>query len=218
MQNKSRESWWGLPSVRIALLAGVAASLFLAAFASRCLAERAVRVPGAPEEAVRQRAVLVDGVMASYLPNRADARLGDMGVTTYRRGSWLKVLVQFTTQPDWIDEVRFDCYVLLRDGGRDTLLRGSVTCVHVRAGRQHYACVFVPPNVLERYGGRAVGVAVECNYQGSVVSEYSSPRTTRKWWQEMNSVSDALVTWFYTPFLRDGIERYEQMKAAGESS
>lgn len=122
------------------------------------------------------------------------------------------MLIQFTTEPAWIDEIRFDCYVLMRSGNERTLLTGSVTCLYVQAGRRHLAAIFVPPNVLERYGRRVEAVAVECSYQNSEISDYSVPRTSRKWWQDYTGVPDTMVTWFYTPFLRNGAEAYEQVK------
>jgi len=151
-------------------------------------------------------------VSVSYVPNQADVRLSNMGSSTYRRGYWMRILMQFTSQPDWMDEVRFDCYVLLRDRGEDRLLTGSVTCTQVREGRGHAVCLYVPPNTLERYGGRARRVAVECYYQNTVVTDYSVPRTTRKWWQDYTGIPDAMVTWYYTPFSREGIRVFEQVK------
>jgi hypothetical protein len=170
--------------------------------------------PGAAVRTFRQE-VEVTGVLVSYVPNRADVRLSDIGSSAYRQGYWMRILIQFTSQPNWADDVRLDCHILLRDGGNDNLLTGSVTCTDVQQGRGHQVCLYVPPNTLERYGGRARGVAVEGYYQNTVVSEYSMPRTTRRWWQDYTAVPDALVTWVHTPFLRDGIERYEQVRTQG---
>ena len=124
----------------------------------------------------------------------------------------MRILIRFTTETAWMDEVRFDCHVLMREANQMTLLTGSVTCLYVQAGRQHLAAIFVPPSIMERYGGRVERVAVECYYQNSVVTDYTIPRTARKWWQQYTAVPDAMVTWFYTPFLRDGVEAYEQVK------
>jgi hypothetical protein len=73
---------------------------------------------------------------------------------------------------------------------------------------------------MERYGSTVEAVAVECYYQNSLVSDYTSPRTPRKWWQEsaetpVTTVSDTMVTWFYTPFSREGIESFEQVMPGG---
>jgi hypothetical protein len=193
----------------------LAVSVFIAsAFAQRPVTLPAEAVPGAAVRPVAQQ-VQITGVLVTYLPNRADVRLSDTGSSTYRRGSWMRILIQFASRPDWIDELRFDCYVLLRDGGNNNLLTGSVTCTNVQDARGHIVSLYVPPNTLERYGGRARGVAVECYYQNSLVSDYSMPRTTRKWWQDYTGIPDAMVTWFYTPFLRDGIGRFEQVKPQG---
>jgi len=200
------------------LISGLFACFAAALVLSPCLAQPAVRLPGAraAEVAPRQRTVQIDTVSVGYLPNNARTRLSDMGYSTPRRESWMRILIQFTTQPDWMDEVRFDCYVLLRDGNRRTMLTGSVTCVNVEQGRRHLVSIFVRPNAIERYGGRVEAVAVECYYQNVVVTDYLIPRTTRKWWEEYTGVPDTMVTWFYTPFLRDGVERYEQIKIGRE--
>ncbi len=170
--------------------------------------------PGATIRPARQE-VQVTGILVSYVPNRADVRLGDSGSSTYRDGYWMRILIQFATDPEWIDEVRLDCYVLLREGNTDNLLTGSVTCTDVQEGRGHVASLYVPPNTLERYGGRARGVAIEGYYQNTVVTEYSAPGSSRRWWQDYTGIPDTMVTWHHTPFLRDGVERFEQIKAQG---
>ncbi len=123
----------------------------------------------------------------------------------------MRMLIQFTTRPQWTEELRFDCYVLMRSGNNRTLLTGSVTCTYVQAGRGHLTALFIPPSVLERYG-RPEQVAVECTSQNTVVADYAIPRSSRRWWQDYTGVPDTMVTWFYTPFLRDGVENHEQVK------
>ena len=169
-------------------------------------------VPGTAAQPV-QRAVQITNVAVAYLPNQADVRLSDIGSSTYRRGSWMRILIQFTSQPEWASDIRFDCYVLLQDGREDRMLTGSVTCVDVPSGRNHAVCLYVPPNTLERYGGRARAVAVECNYQGTVVTDYSLPR--RRWWEDYSGISNTMVTWFHTPFSRTGIEMFQQVRPEG---
>lgn len=200
------------------LIFGLLACFTAASVLSACLAQPAVRLPGAraAEVAPRQRTVQIDTVSVGYLLNSARTRLSDTGYSTPRRGSWMRILIQFTTQPDWTDEVRFNCYVLLRDTNRRTMLTGSVTCVNVERGRQRLVSIFVRPNAIERYGGRVEAVAVECYHQNVVVADYLIPRSTRKWWEEYTGVPGTMVTWFYTPFLRDGVERYEQIKIERE--
>lgn len=203
----------GFPAGRLRL----AALLVVCAFPFLCAGEGGVRYPAAGPRVVpaRQGTVQIQGVLISYPQNSAKTRLSDVGSSTYRPGSWVRIMVQFSTQLDWIDEVRFDCYVLLRDGNRDTMLTGSVTCAYVERGDGHLTCLFVPPKVMERYG-RVRAVGVECYYQNSMTSDYSAPRTTQKWWQGQTGVPGTMVTWFYTPFLRDGVEMYEHIKTGGQ--
>ena len=214
MAKKSNENFRPAFSARPhSFIFGLAVYFAVAPLFPLSFAQRAVRYPARAEAERRgPTAVQVEGVMINYLRNRGDVRISDMGSSTYRRDTWMRILIQFATQPDWIDEVRFECYVLFREGNREIMLTGSVTCGYVQAGRRHMTCLFIPPNVLERYGGRPTAVAVECYYQNTAVGELSIPSTTRRWWQEYTGVPDTMVTWFYTPFLRDGIEMYEQVK------
>jgi hypothetical protein len=217
MKQKSNKTSTRGPSARPLLpIAGLAACFAVSAVIPASFAQPTDRNRAAAvaEAVARRGAVQIDGLMVTYFPNRANIRLSDTGSSTYRRDSWMRILIQFSSQPEWADEVRFDCYVLMRDGTSDILLTGSVTCTFVKAGRRHLACVFVPPAVLERYGGNVRGVAVECNYQNDVASDYSIPRTTRKWWQDYTAVPNVMVSWFHTPFLRDGIESFELVKPA----
>lgn len=195
--------------------AGLAVCFAVCLLLSPSFAEEAaprLTVPGAAAQPV-QRPVQISNVTVSYLPNQADVRLSEIGFSTYRRGYWMRILIQFTSQPDWANDIRFDCYVLLQDGRQNRMLTGSVTCVDVPNGRNRAVSLYVPPNTLERYGGRAQAVAVECNYQGSVVSDYSMPR--RRWWEDYSGISNSMVTWFYTPFSRTGIEVFEQVRPEG---
>jgi len=202
-------------SCRLSLLiAGVAAVLAVSSLPFICFAERGIRFPGVvpTEGPPRQQSVQVTSLFVTYLDNDATVRLSDLGSSTYRRGSWMRILVEFATQPNWIDELRFDCHVLLRGGNGGTMLTGSVTCIYVRSGPRHMASFFIHPNTMERYGGRIEAVGVECYYQNALVSDYSIPRTTRKWWQDYSGVQDTMLPWFCTPFSREGAERYEQVK------
>ncbi len=204
----------GVPARPLLLMIGLAACFAACSVLSTSLAQPEVGPPGAPapEVAPRQTAAQIEAVLISFLPNTADTRLSDGGLGAYRRGTWIRILIQFATQPNWIDDLRFDCYVLLRDGNQRAMLTGSVTCTYVQSGRRHLTCLFVPPNVMERYGRRVEGVAVLCYYGNSLVADYLMPRTTQKWWEDYSGVPDTMVTWFYTPFSREGIGMYEQVK------
>ncbi len=214
-KKRDRSFALGVSAGRLALISGVAACFAASTVFTTCDCQQRARpaaVRAAVAAAPARRTVEIESLTVDYLPNNATTRLSDMGYSTPRRGSWMRILIQFTTYPDWVDDVRFDCYVLLRETNRRTMLAGSVTCVNVQAGRRHLASLFIHPNLLERYGRRVEAVAVECHYQNSPVTDYSIPRTNRKWWQEYTGLSDTMVNWFYTPFLRDGAQRYEQIK------
>lgn len=215
MKNQHRNQLLsGRPARPLSVSAGLAACFAVSLLWSLSFGEEGVpgfATPGAAPPA--QRAVQITNVVVSYLPNEADVRLSDIGSPTYRRGSWMRILVQFASQPDWATEIRFDCYVLLQEGREERMLTGSVTCVDVPGGRNRAVCLYVPPNTLERYGGRARAVAVECNYQGAVVTDYSMPR--RRWWEDYSGIGNTMVTWFLTPFSRTGIGMFEQVRPEG---
>lgn len=216
MRKRNRDKLiFGRPARPLAISAGLAACFAVWVVVSLSFGEErapGVTVPGAAAQPV-QRPVQITNVVVTYLPNEANVRLSEIGFSTYRRGYWMRILIQFTSQPDWASEIRFDCYVLLQDGRQERMLTGSVTCVDVPSGRNRAVCLYVPPNTLERYGGRAQAVAVECNYQGTVVSDYSMPR--RRWWEDYSGISNSMVTWFYTPFSRTGIEMFQQIRPEG---
>lgn len=205
----------GRPARPLSVSAGLAvcfaASLLCSLSFGEGVAPPAFTTPGSATP--RQDAVQITGVLVTYVPNEAEVRLSDVGYSNYRRGYWMRVFIQFTSEPDWASEIRFDCHVLLREGQEDRMLTGSVTCVDVPRGRNRAVCLYVPPNTLERYGGSARAFAVECNYRGAVVSDYSQPR--RRWWEEHSGISNAMVTWFYTPFSRTGIAAFQQIRPEG---
>jgi hypothetical protein len=140
-----------------------------------------------------------------------------------RAGSreWAELNVQFDTEPEWVDEVAFNFYVLLRDrGGSDyTLLKGVVTYVDVERGRSHQGVAYVRPAALARYG-EIVGVAVEASVKGEVVSVLTEGRLgpskplPLEWWKnpKLSPKDGYVVDKSKTPFALINFDNYEALK------
>jgi len=136
---------------------------------------------------------------------------------------WAELSVQFDTVPDWIDEVTFQFYALLKSKGSGdyTLLKGNLTYIDVARGRGHLGVAYVRPSALARYGeGGIVGVAVEALVKGEVVSTLSEGKLgagkplPQEWWQNKNLVPKEgyIVEKSKTPFALVNFDDYEAVK------
>lgn len=153
---------------------------------------------------------------------RALVKSPDSG-TTKRAGSrdWAQLNVQYDTDPEWLDEVVFRFYVLLRGktAADYVLLKGVVTYVDVARGRAHQGCAYVRPAALERYG-EILGVAVEANVKGETVSVLSEGRLgpskplPLEWWKNQTLIPKEgyIVDKSKTPFALVNFDDYEALK------
>jgi len=167
------------------------------------------------------RSVLKVRELTGYGP-RALIKSSDAGAST-RAGSreWAELSVLYDTDPEWLDEVTFQFYVLLRGKmtAEFTLLKGMVTYIDVARGTKHMAVAYVRPAVLARYG-EIVGVAVEAKVKGEVVSVLSEGRLgpnkplPLEWWKNPNlSPRDGgILDKSKTPFALVKFDEYEALK------
>ncbi|MGZ4983592.1 MAG: Amuc_1102 family pilus-like protein [Chthoniobacterales bacterium] len=132
------------------------------------------------------------------------------------RDRWLEVEVEFTSAPEFSDELTFKYYVLVGN----KVLTGEVTHMNVPAGRENRSVMYVPPKVLARFNaGRAVtlasvgNIAVQIVQQGAVKSELSLERMAANWFGTLPQVSGLLLNKNETPFAPLYWDRYEQIKA-----
>ena len=72
---------------------------------------------------------------------------------TNQRDRWLEVEVEFTSTPEFTDELTFKYYILVNG----KLLTGEVTHMNVTAGRDNRSVMYVPPKALARLMGKSSG-------------------------------------------------------------
>ncbi len=139
------------------------------------------------------------------------------GQAQARGKDWFSVTTQYDTAPDWIDEMTFSHYVLIRgktaDQPRNTLLTGDVTYVNVQKGR-HLSDMYLHPSTLLRYGD-VQSVAVVIRVQGRVVAMASEPSSTQRWWEQLTPVQGLVLNRMQTPFAMINFDNYEAIKFEG---
>lgn len=120
------------------------------------------------------------------------------------RGDWAQISVTFDTEPEWIDELVFQYYVMtlkVVQGKRTySLFKASVKYGDVERGRNHLSCVYLRPNTLKRYGD-VVAAAVEILQNGKIVAAESQTEGVSlpdQWWTNPDVVGKEFVT------VRDG--------------
>ncbi len=155
---------------------------------------------------------------------RAIMKSPDIARGTTRRGDsreWAEVGVQFDTEPEWLDEVTLNFYVLLRstDKADLTLVKGSVTYLDIARGSSHMGAAYVRPAALARYG-KIIGVAVEAVVKGETVDALSEGKLApskplpREWWKNPKLVpkDGYVLDKAKTPFILVNYDDYEALK------
>lgn len=128
---------------------------------------------------------------------------------------WYKIEVQFSSDPEWADDVQLKYYVLIGRGREQRLLYGEVTHVNVAKGSQHYSAMFMHPNTLKRYGaGQVEAVAVQLFHQNRLVDQESDPKTRERWWEKLSPVPGYLLSPSDSPWAVIGTDRFEAIKPA----
>jgi len=134
------------------------------------------------------------------------------------RERWLRVEVQFSSAPDFTDELTLKYYILMNG----KVLTGEVTHVNVLAGREHYSVIYLPPHgmayVMQNRPASTASVenvAVQILQKGEVKDELSMNRARPAWFTSLPAVSGLLLNKNETPFAPLFWDRYEQIKPAG---
>ena len=136
------------------------------------------------------------------------------GQVPAKQPDWWRVVVEFETAPDWIDELEFTYYVYMRDQsnkGAEVMFRSVVTYVNVAKGK-HLSDMFLHPSTLARLG-RVEQVAVVVKAKGAVVATDSTAKTPN-WWDRFSPVEGVLLSRAQTPFAVVDYDMYEQIKPA----
>lgn len=133
---------------------------------------------------------------------------------------WAEIGVQFDSDPEWLDEVTFQFYALLKSReGELTLLKATVNYVDVERGRAHQGCAYVRPAALARFG-EVIGVAVEALTKGEVAASLSEGKLgpgkplPPEWWKSPKLVpkDGYIVDKSKSPFALTNFDDYEALK------
>ena len=131
-----------------------------------------------------------------------------------RQPDWWRVMVEFETAPDWIDELEFTYYAYIEDQsnkGAPVMYRGTVSYVNVAKGK-HVSDMFLHPNTIARMG-LVKQIAVVVKARGAVVATESTA-TKPNWWDGFSPVEGVLLNRSQTPFAHVDYDLYEAIKSA----
>lgn len=133
-----------------------------------------------------------------------------------RGKEWFHVYAEYDTEAEWIDELSFTFYVLVKGRTKDvapfTVFKGETTYIHIPSGRKHTADMFLHPNIIARYGD-VERVAVEVRQGGRVLDRVGKPALTEPWWERLSPVEDVLLNRSQSPFALVNIDDHEIIKA-----
>jgi hypothetical protein len=139
------------------------------------------------------------------------------GQTMARTRDWFQILTQYDTAPEWMEELTFTYYVLVRDKQSaqrtQALFRGEVTYVTIQKGR-HMSDMYLHPSTLARYGD-VEAIAVLLTFKGQLVAMESQPASQQRWWEAMAPVDGFILNRMETPFAMIDFDTYEAIKPRG---
>ncbi len=136
------------------------------------------------------------------------------GQRSRRQRQWLQIRTEFETRPDWIDELTFTYYVVLRnprpERGQEefVLFRGESRYVNIERTRDGTSVMYVHPSTVERYGEVfRVGVVVASD--GRMVAMESSPPGEGRWWEQLRPQDGYVLHRMDTPFAMVNFDDFE---------
>lgn len=136
-----------------------------------------------------------------------------------RSREWYRIETYYDTDADWMDEVTFTYYVLLKNkdpkGPPRTLLKNKVTYVNIEKGRAHKSEMYIHPSTSARYGDvEAIAVLAEVN--GRLIAGESVPASNRRWWEQLQPTDGLLLNKSQTPFALINYDDFEAVKAQSQ--
>ncbi|HPA16445.1 MAG TPA: hypothetical protein PLU30_01765 [Verrucomicrobiae bacterium] len=148
------------------------------------------------------------------------------GIPALRLDEWMEIEVEFRAEPDdvdgdFFDEIEVRIHVLTPEDKKGELKRERITAEMkfspVPKAKALYAVAYLPPVVLERYGGKSAwengcNVAAEVFYKGRAVAELElkskGNRAGDENWYTQAGKKGVLLNRSKTPFALDGWDRY----------
>ena len=188
----------------IILFGCVLTTLALMTQSARAQARRSVASKPASAAALREKVTIkkIEGIGPSAKIKTPEYNVSISENLTAAR-DWARVLVQFATVSDWVDELEFRYFVQVQNQ-RTRLERrflGTFRYVDIPKGKRHLSSVFLRPTTLKRYGN-IIGIAVEVYSKGELVAVAANPAGPKGWWRTatIKEVSGVLLERSQTPF------------------
>jgi hypothetical protein len=136
--------------------------------------------------------------------------------TAARTRDWFQIITTYDTDPEWVDEVQFTYYVLVKNknpashGPPQSLFKGEVSYINVEKGK-HKSDMFIHPSTLSRYGD-VQAIAVLMTVQGRLIAMESKPPSNQRWWEALQPQDGYLLNRMQTPFAMLYFDDYEAVK------
>jgi hypothetical protein len=132
-----------------------------------------------------------------------------------RTREWFQIITTYDTKPEWVDDITFKYYVLVKDksgdvGNRQALFSGEVSYINVEKGK-HKSDMYLHPSTIARFG-EVQAVAVMVSVQGRVEAIESLPASNERWWEKLTPVEGMLLNRMQTPFAMLYFDDYEAVK------
>jgi len=138
-------------------------------------------------------------VRGNFIKGLAKSNLRNLGMPH----KWGIVETVYGSLPKWADDVDIKYYVLLeaKESGKKVMLAGSIVYIDVESGNRHISDIYIPPQVLRRYG-KVLYIRAEVWYNGILQDAIQWGKRIPKipWWTRIAPTEGALMNRFYTPF------------------
>jgi hypothetical protein len=194
----------------------LAACAALIALAPGLLASSSLaQAPGVAPAGGPPRILKIDKVSLSKQPT-PEYEVKRISVSGSKTRQWLQIAVKYQTAPDWIDELNFRYYALVKvkqpAPGQPAYVcfSGAVDYVNIAKG-SHEADIYLHPSTLARFGD-VEQVAVQVFAKGQLVG--MEPANPVRFWEQLPPQSGFLLNRMETPFAMVAFDNYEAMKGA----
>ena len=118
---------------------------------------------------------------------------------------WGKILISFTTQPDWADGIALTVLAMVEkkegENSQREILRGSVLYTNVPKGR-NLGVLYLPPGTLARFGSPVIiQVTGAMGEEGAATFSTKPTGKVEPNWPSQYNVRSGLLPVFQTPWV-----------------